>query len=100
MRDWVMKRLKTIRIMLLTLVMLTALPGIPAQAAKLSGTFQTATGTIQVTGKWKKNKKKKKYYFKTPSGKLKRGWLTLPAGTYYLRKSGFRARGQVKIDGK
>ena len=100
MREWVMKRLKTLRIMLLALVMIAALPGITAEAATLTGTFKSAAGTVQVTGKWKKNKKKNKYYFKTSSGKLKMGWLTLPAGTYYLRKNGFRANGQVKIGGK
>ena len=73
MRDWVMKRLKSLRVMLLEVVMIAALPGITAEAATLTGTFKSAAGTVQVTGKWKKHKKKKKYYFKTPSGKLKRG---------------------------
>lgn len=95
-----MKRCKTLRIWMLALVLIAAVPGINAQAASLTGTFRNAAGTTQVTGKWKKAKKKAKYYFKTSSGKLVKGWLTLPDGTYFLRKSGYRATGQVKIDGK
>ena len=86
-KERIMRKSRILRTVLLALIMLMAVPGTSVYAKTLSGTFTDSTGTREVIGNWKK-KSNTKIFFKTASGKLKRGWLKLPTGTYYIRKNG------------
>ena len=98
-KERIMRKSRILRTVLLALIMLMAVPGTSVYAKTLSGTFTDSTGTREVIGNWKK-KSNTKIFFKTASGKLKHGWLKLPTGTYYIRKNGFRATGQIRVNGK
>ncbi len=96
-----MKKSGFVRCILLSVMILAMVPGMKAEAKSktVTGTLTNKSGVHEVTGKWKKKKGKYYFKFKKPVDSA-RGWLKLPAGTYFLKSSGKRVTGEYKINGK
>ena len=91
-----MRKGKSCRILLLTVLLLFAIPAVTWAAE--AGNQDKSTVKKEKQG-WHKNKSGKYYYIKA-DGKKAIGWLKLKGKSYYLDSKGIRQTGWKKISGQ